>query len=152
MTNSLFITQIHVHIAPSEERAAQEQLLVVDLRRLGSLPPRVHPERSANGGHRAGRGHSSLHHRLMRSIIIHNEALIKDMDVIFHVYSVVFLLLQYVLPVILMTYFYWMVAKTIWSRRDICQLMDGHTHRSNKEMQMLKSKRKVRKEFDGKPF
>ncbi len=67
------------------------------------------------------------------------------MDIIFHVYSVVFLLLQYVLPIILMSYFYWSVAKTIWSRSsDICNLMDGASHRSNKEMQMLKSKRKVR--------
>ncbi len=65
------------------------------------------------------------------------------MDLIFHVYSVVCLLIQYVLPVILMTYFYWMVAKTIWARRDICEMIDGSNHRFNKELQMLKSKRKV---------
>ena len=61
--------------------------------------------------------------------------------------SVVFLFLQYIIPVILMTVFYCMVAWTIWSRRDICEMMDGTTHRLTKELQMLRSKRKV-KPFD----
>ena len=80
----------------------------------------------------------------MHNTAINLSSFSPDVDIIFHVYSVVFLLLQYVLPIILMSYFYWSVAKTIWSRSsDICSLMDGASHRSNKEMQMLKSKRKV---------
>ena len=68
---------------------------------------------------------------------------LPDVDLTFHISSLVFLCLQYFLPVALMTYFYSMVAKTIWSRRDICEMMDGTSHKLTKELQMLKSKRKV---------
>ncbi|XP_059097322.1 RYamide receptor-like isoform X2 [Tigriopus californicus] len=66
-----------------------------------------------------------------------------DVDLFFHISSVLFTIIQYFLPVVLMTYFYSMVAKTIWSRRDICELMDGTSHKAEKELQMLKSKRKM---------
>ena len=66
------------------------------------------------------------------------------MDLATHIYSVVTLVVQYFLPVGLMIYFYSMVAKTIWSRRDICEMIDGTSHRLHKELQMLRSKRKVR--------
>lgn len=66
-----------------------------------------------------------------------------DVDLFFNISSVVFIIIQYFVPVVLMTYFYSMVAKTIWSRRDICELMDGTSHKAEKELQMLKSKRKM---------
>ena len=69
------------------------------------------------------------------------------MDLATHIYSVVTLVVQYFLPVALMIYFYSMVAKTIWSRRDICEMIDGTSHKLHKELQMLRSKRKVRLTF-----
>ena len=65
------------------------------------------------------------------------------MDLTFHISSLVFLFVQYFLPVALMTYFYYMVARTIWSNRDIVQL-DESSYRQTRELQMLRSKRKVR--------
>ncbi|TRY80947.1 hypothetical protein TCAL_04728 [Tigriopus californicus] len=72
-----------------------------------------------------------------------SNTLVLDVDLFFHISSVLFTIIQYFLPVVLMTYFYSMVAKTIWSRRDICELMDGTSHKAEKELQMLKSKRKM---------
>merc|ERR1712012_1420639 len=67
----------------------------------------------------------------------------SEMDQTFHIISLVFLFLLYILPVMLMTFFYSMVAKTIWSHRnEISVLMDTNSiARVAKELQMLKSKR-----------
>jgi hypothetical protein len=44
------------------------------------------------------------------------------MDTKFHYYSLALCLIQYFFPLAFMTYFYSMVAATIWRRRDICQV------------------------------
>jgi hypothetical protein len=45
-----------------------------------------------------------------------------DVGATFHYYSLALCVFQYFLPLALMTYFYSMVAATIWRRRDICQV------------------------------
>jgi hypothetical protein len=65
------------------------------------------------------------------------------MDTMYHYYSLVLCVFQYFLPLALMTYFYSMVAATIWRRRDICQVQAA-TQRGHRQIAMLNGKRKVR--------
>ena len=53
------------------------------------------------------------------------EQIFTDMGDTFHYYSLALCVFQYFLPLALMTYFYSMVAATIWRRRDICQVRCG---------------------------
>jgi hypothetical protein len=67
-----------------------------------------------------------------------------DMSATFHYYSLALGVFQYFVPLALMTFFYSMVAATIWRRRDICQVQVA-SHRVHRQIAMLNGKRKVRK-------
>ena len=61
----------------------------------------------------------------------------------FHYYSLAFCIFQYFLPVLLMTYFYWMVASTIWKRHS-----DGpqteNLRNNTRDLNMLNGRKRVR--------
>jgi hypothetical protein len=65
------------------------------------------------------------------------------MDNAFHYYSLALCIFQYFLPVLLMTYFYLMVATTIWKQQGTIQVQQSHTARNTRDLNMLNGRKKV---------